>query len=1074
MQVLLFSPKQIREILKNYLPDKDILNYSNKTRAIEEWQKDILSGRILKAKEETERGRFLRIFFETLLEYPRTGDIWQLEDEQKTQIDNTKPDAVLGYFRMREGEKKSDVRAVIELKDAKKNLDKPQNRADLKGSPVQQAFGYAPKMGGNCRWVIVSDFLEIRLYWQGDMNKYESFIILDLLKTEHEIPHFQLRKLHFLLAKGRLFAENMQDSTTYDLFETRLALEAKIEKDFYVVYDQTRRAVVQQLIQLNPQQNPLNLLSITQLLIDRLIFICFAKDYFFISSKVFDDLQNVAKLTYKSIENPLWEELLALFGAMDKGIKNRIPPFNGGLFRPNDLLEKISVTDEVAEKLLLLTRYDYESDLPINILGHIFEQSITDLEELKKQIQTDTPLFVASGELKNFNEKLGKRKQDGVYYTPAYITQYIVQEAVGGWLNEHKERLGINQINEIAQTAEERTHQLAQWEAYRAILLNIKVIDPACGSGAFLNQVFDYLYREWTQILKPEMNRLQETELPKNGKNKPIGLSFGENDEDADWLIRKRILSNNIFGVDLNPESVEITRLALWLKTASKRDSLANLDQNIQVGNSLIDSPEVAGELAFDWQTAFPEIMQNGGFDVVVGNPPYGAKLTSQEQKLLINLYQQFGLNSSFSDTYVVFYLLALDKLLNKGGILGFITPNTWRLVESGLNFRKTILAKTKILKIIQHQEKVFPDATVDCDTLIFKKEEKLGDNYSINLIIKNREKIIQDKFVQAEIFAKQSYFNLYLDDKAYQLIDKIRAKSLLIKDFFEIKNGVKPYEVGKGVPPQTAQILTEKPYTSEAKKDNTFVPLIGGSLFHRYRLFWQNDSWISYGEWLAAPREKSIFERPEKLIFRQTADSIIGTYITSPYVMRDNTHIILAKDERFSLKYILALLNSQLNNFLYWSINPEKGEALAQVKLFHLGLLSFRDISEAEQQVFSQKVDILLKTQSEIWALQQDYLQLLPEAHQPSKLSTKLEKWYLLDFQAFMTEIDKAKPSKTLASLDFNSLRKIKQDFEQAQKMILDLENLFKISYDELDELIFQLYELSPEEKTLVKNIGF
>ncbi|MCU0444347.1 MAG: BREX-1 system adenine-specific DNA-methyltransferase PglX [Microscillaceae bacterium] len=1073
MQNPLFSPKQVREILKNYLPDKDIPNYAHKVKTIEEWQNDIQNGRILKAKEEAERGRFLRFFFETVLEYPRSGDTWQLEDEQKTHIDSTKPDAVLGFFKMTEGEKKGDIRAVIELKDARTNLDKPQNRSDLKGSPVQQAFGYAPKMGGNCKWVIVSDFLEIRLYWQGDMNKYERFIIADLLKTEHDITHFQLRKLHFLLACRRFFAEDKGNSTTEQLFENRLSQEAKIEKDFYVEYDQVRRAVVQMLIQLNPQQNPLNLLTITQLLIDRLIFICFAKDYWLISARVFDELQNVAKLTYKPIENPLWEELLALFGAMDYGIKDRVPPFNGGLFRQNPLLEQIKVKDSVVEKLLQLTRYDYESDLPINILGHIFEQSITDLEELKKQIEAQTSLGTEGKEWQNLGEKTGKRKRDGIYYTPAYITQYIVEEAVGGWLNEHKDRLGINQIAEPAQTPSERAEQLKKWEEYRAILLNIKVLDPACGSGAFLNQVFDYLYREWTQILKPEMRRLRESAPNSNGKSQTTALSFGDSDEDADWIIRKRIISRNIFGVDLNPESVEITRLSLWLKTASKREPLANLDKNIQVGNSLIDDPALAGDLAFDWQTAFAEIMQAGGFDVVVGNPPYGAILSNQEQKFIVAQYQKHNINPSFSDTYVFFYLLGVFTLLKDQGILGFITPNTWRLVESGLNFRKTLLSNAKFLKIIQHLEKIFPDATVDCDTLILKKDNHTPHNYPIHLIVKNQEKIIKNNFVQFETLHSQNYINLYLDDKIYQLIDKIKTNSLLIKDYFEIKNGVKPYEVGKGSPPQTAQILAEKPFTSHIKKDSSFVPLIGGSLFHRYQLFWQNDSWISYGEWLAAPREKLIFEKPEKLIFRQTADSIIGTYITSPFVMRDNTHIILSKDDRFSLKYILALLNSKLNNFLYWTINPEKGEALAQVKLFHLGLLTFMDIGKNEQQPFIQKVDILLQAQAESQALQKDYWQLLPTEHRPAKINTKLEKWYLLDFQSFISEVDKTKPLKAMANLDFALLRKLKQDFEQAQKMVLDLEHQFQTTDNALNEMVFDLYGLNSTEKKLIQELS-
>jgi type II restriction/modification system DNA methylase subunit YeeA len=137
------------------------------------------------------------------------------------------------------------------------------------------------------------------------------------------------------------------------------------------------------------------------------------------------------------------------------------------------------------------------------------------------------------------------------------------------------------------------------YRAYQQILQNVKVLDPACGSGAFLVKVFDYLYAENLRVGK-------------------IVKSLFDDEE-----IYKSILRNNIYGVDLNPESVEITKLSLWLKSAQKDRKLNNLDQNIKCGNSLIDNPAVAGERAFDRNKEFADIMKSGGFDVIVGNPPY-------------------------------------------------------------------------------------------------------------------------------------------------------------------------------------------------------------------------------------------------------------------------------------------------------------------------------------------------------------------------------------------------------------------------------------------------------------------
>src|SRR5690606_3526540 len=137
-------------------------------------------------------------------------------------------------------------------------------------------------------------------------------------------------------------------------------------------------------------------------------------------------------------------------------------------------------------------------------------------------------------------------------------------------------------------------------------------------------------------------------------------------------------------------------------------------------------------------------------------------------------------------------------------------------------------------------------------------------------------------------------YINLYMTEKSYQLKFRIEKSSFLSKELFIVKNGVKPYEVGKGKPTQTKEILTIKPFTSNIKVDDSFTLLIGGSSFNKYIILWRKDFWIKYGEWLAEPRNREDFEAKKKLIFRQTSDKLIGTFCTDFFVMRDNRHIIL------------------------------------------------------------------------------------------------------------------------------------------------------------------------------------
>ncbi|MFD1187982.1 Eco57I restriction-modification methylase domain-containing protein, partial [Pontibacter rugosus] len=267
-----------------------------------------------------------------------------------------------------------------------------------------------------------------------------------------------------------------------------------------------------------------------------------------------------------------------------------------------------------------------------------------------------------------------KRKKDGVFYTPKYITKYIVENTIGKLCTEKKTELQLNDEDYTADRKRQIKTKKAlddKLKTYRDWLLQLTICDPACGSGAFLNQALDFLIAEHRYI-----DELQA---------KLSGFSLVLSD------VEKSILENNLFGVDLNEESVEIAKLSLWLRTAQPNRKLNDLNNNIKCGNSLIDDPEVAGDKAFNWQQAFPQVFEKGGFDVVIGNPPYGAKISKSEVSFIIRRYSSFGISTSLTDTYFSFYALSLMELVNLNGLVGFITPNTWRLIESGKSFRSNI-----------------------------------------------------------------------------------------------------------------------------------------------------------------------------------------------------------------------------------------------------------------------------------------------------------------------------------------------------------------------------------------------
>jgi hypothetical protein len=432
---------------------------------------------------------------------------------------------------------------------------------------------------------------------------------------------------------------------------------------------------------------------------------------------------------------------------------------------------------------------------------------------------------------------------------------------------------------------------------------------------------------------------------------------------------KKRILTTHVFGVDIDPQAVEVAKLSLLLKVLEGEDeqslgpqldlfpgstdrALPNLDQNIKCGNSLIGPDYFAGRIVhdpeemkrvnpFDWNAEFPEAMKAGGFDCVIGNPPYGGEVR-EEADYLRSRY--VGAPASL-DTYFLFYIKALDELLRPRGVLGYIAPNTWELIFGASGFRKKILSSVRIEEIVHYLVPVFKQATVDCEIVIIAKEKPVNHTVKVTICGKDDTKKTH-KIPQSFWQGKDGEpFSISLSRESARICAGINHRTAKLKDLFVVYNGVKPFEIGKGDPPQTKRILEEKPFVSDRRKNKSFRPLLRGSLIQRYQDKWDGDSWISYGPWLAAPRDPMIFKAPEKIVCRQTGDSIIATIINDTYICRNNLHIILPGRSRLSLRYLLGLMNSRLTNFYYEALNPERGEALAEVKKKHVEQLPVRDI---------------------------------------------------------------------------------------------------------------------------------
>lgn len=714
-----------------------------------------------------------------------------------------------------------------------------------------------------------------------------------------------------------------------------------VDKEFLVSLDEWRKQLAQNIALRNSNFNEDEINFVVQQTLDRLIFLRIAEDR---------GVEEYGRLkTYLTGEN-YYKRLFEYYKEADR-------KYNSGLFNlKKDKLSEALILDNKVLKTILSELYypvsPYEfSVLSVEILGSAYEQF------LGKQIRL-TPAHKAVIE-----EKPEVRKAGGVYYTPQYIVDYIVENTVG--------KLTANKTpDEVAK---------------------LKIVDPACGSGSFLIGAYQYLLNWHQQYYKPKFDELsniasaneytikQRTDAQKERNRLPL-TPTGE----LTTAIKKQILLNNIFGVDIDAQAVEVTKLSLMLKCmeGETKSSLAvemqfgervlpTLDDNIKSGNSLIDLDFYDGQIDFEpgiekkvkpfsWQKEFSQVFRlrkpkldqdlrnqvekvrkldqdsqdlidkytskepeagyriSRGFDVVIGNPPYGALFSENELYYFKNHYQTAVWRG---ESYVMFIEKGI-KLLKDGGILGLIIPDTILNLGFTQPARELLLRNSKLQELIGLPSAVFSGATVDTIILLSEKKEYTNQYHPSNVWIKTFGKkqtitSIQDPkkqfFVNTKDWYEQSAFNLKTDETEKGLLGKIDQSNEKLKDIGQMFSGIKTYEVSKGSPPQTEKIRNEKPYTSSTQITNEWKPFFDGKDIGRYQLFWNHNNWIKYGKWLAAPRVPENFEGEKILIRKIVGKTIIATYVAETSYCNTLLFILKLKDKKYSHKTILAILNSHL-----------------------------------------------------------------------------------------------------------------------------------------------------------------
>lgn len=639
---------------------------------------------IRNSKEEQFQEGFLNELFVKILGYTlNPNPEYNLITENKNVKDSKKADGAILIPTTREHAPLAVV-AVIELKGT--------DTTDL--SKIEtQAFGYKNNQP-ECVYVITSNFEKLRFYIDNAIE-YLEFNLFTLNQADFELLYTCLAYQNILLG----LPKKLKDDS--------IGEENKVTKQLYTDYSLFKKELYQSLVDLNSQYEPLELFKKSQKLLDRFLFLFFAEDRNLLPPNSVRLILNDWKdLQERDEEIPLYNRFKKYFEYLNTGFKGKrydVFAYNGGLFKPDEVLDNVKINDDLLFKhAFKLSEYDFESEIDVNILGHIFENSLNELDEIKAQLEGQ-----------EVDKTKTKRKKDGVFYTPKYITKYIVDNTVGKLCTEKKTDIQLIETDyttDKKRNANTKKALLAKLNEYRNWLLQLTICDPACGSGAFLNQALDFLITEHKYI-----DELQ-------------AKLFGDAMVLSD--VEKSILENNLFGVDLNEESVEIAKLSLWLRTAQPNRKLNDLNNNIKCGNSLIEDPNIAGEKAFNWRTAFPQVFEKGGFDVIIGNPPYvRQELFKEFSNYFTKEYKSY---SGKADLFIYFYEKSL-RIVRQNGLVSFISSGKFLEASYGKPLIKLIVENSQLIEIIDFKDlNIFEGISAYPLIFTFRKNSNLK-NYFFN-----------------------------------------------------------------------------------------------------------------------------------------------------------------------------------------------------------------------------------------------------------------------------------------------------------------------------------------------------
>lgn len=768
------------------------------------------------------------------------------------------------------------------------------------------------------------------------VTDFEEFSIYDCTKKPKTSDKASVSRIKYLTFDQYLdefdfiwdvFAKENLPKGRFDKYvqsDTAKKGTATVDDEFLKSIEEWRRYLATTIALRNKTLNEDELNYSVQKIIDRIIFLRMCEDR---GVEPYGELKKAQK-------GDVYENLFRLYRIADD-------KYNSGLFdfKEDRITTDLTIDNKVLKTIIKELYYphcEYEfSVMPADILGSVYERFLGKTIRLTKAHSA------------KIEEKPEVRKAGGVYYTPKYVVDYIVQNTVGKLI-------------------ESKTPKQVE---------KIKICDPACGSGSFLIGAYQHLLDWHLQYYTDNP--------PKTKKDNPLtpegNLTTAE---------KKRILLNNIFGVDIDAQAVEVTKLNLLLKALEGETQasisyqtrlfhervLPNLNQNIKCGNSLIGHdfydnqmdlfPEQMKKInAFDWEQGFPDIFKQGGFDAVIGNPPYVMLQTLETRESFDYALKKYASAKYKIDTYQLFMELSIN-LLKPSGFLGYITPNTYLKNIHSEPLRKFLLDNTAIQEIMLFQYSVFSGASVDVCISLFQKVSNVPRKNEIAVTNSSSPmpfEAEQLRQINQSAFKKNNRltFNVSVSETDNDIIAKVTKKSKPLGTYCKAYFGIQTYD--------------RKKFVSNEKKNKNYEPIIDGGNIHRYRLI-EPTEYVDFIPDAIKSGGKETIYRQTRIGIRQIGQVPIATIIPKDIFALNTMYNVYFKESvEYSLNFLLAMVNSKVNQFVWQKTHFDEKKTFPKIKKeailsISIPVIDFGNETEKEKHgQITQLVDNLLKLNDEL-----------------------------------------------------------------------------------------------------------